>query len=117
MQRGAVHRTLRELTRRFEEAGIPYAVLGAMALGQHGLIRATLDIDILLAPEGLAKFKERYLGRGYVAAFPGAEKSFRAADTGVRIKMIATSIPVTVYPSRCASPTPRRLRSRLGAFG
>ncbi len=82
MQRGPVHQTLRELVRRFDEAEIPYALLGAMALGHHGYARATVDLDILLTPDGLARFKERYLGRGYSAAFPGARKSFRSSDLG-----------------------------------
>jgi len=90
MQTGSVHKSLRELTRRLDEAQIPYAVVGALALGFHGLVRATVDIDILLTKEGLAKFKERYLGLGYVTAFPGAAKSFRGTDNGVRIDVITT---------------------------
>jgi hypothetical protein len=90
MQTGAVHQSLRELTRRLDEAQIPYAVVGALALGFHGLVRATVDIDVLLTREGLAKFRELYLGLGYVTAFPGAAKSFRDADTGVRIDVITT---------------------------
>ena len=90
MQCGSIHQTLRDLARRLDEASIPYAVLGAMALAQHGLVRMTLDIDLLLTPAGLAEFKDRYLNRGYVSAFPGAEKTFRASDTGVRIKVITS---------------------------
>jgi hypothetical protein len=90
MQRGPIFETLRDLTRRFEEASIPYAVIEAIALPRHGLERMTVDIDILLTPEGLAVFRARYVGRGYVAAFPGARKTFRAAETGVRIGVITT---------------------------
>ena len=90
MQTGAVHQTLRALARRLDEAQIPYAVVGAMALGFHGLVRATVDVDILLTKEGLERFKERYLGLGYVAAFPGAAKGFRDTDTGVKIDVITT---------------------------
>ena len=90
MQRGSLFQTLRDLTRRLDEASIPYAVLGAIALGQHGLARMTVDIDVLLTSEGLAAFQARYVGRDYVPAFPGARKTFRAADTGVRIEVITT---------------------------
>ena len=77
MERGSLYQTLQDLARRLDEASIPYAVLEAIALARHGLVRMTVDIDLLLAPEGLASFKARYLGRGYVPAFPGAEKTFR----------------------------------------
>jgi len=90
MQRGNVYQALRELARRLEESGIPYAVLGGIALGQHGMPRMTLDIDILLTPQGLAEFKARCLGQGYAPAFPGAEKTFRDSETGVRIEVITT---------------------------
>src|SRR5437867_12493842 len=100
MQRGAVFQTLYDLTRRLEEASIPYAVLGGIALGKHGLVRMTVEIDLLLTPEGLSIFQARYLGRGYLPAFPGAGRSFRAADTGVRIKVITTdAYPTWLHPA------------------
>ena len=34
--KSAVHQTLRELSRRLDELGIPYAVAGGMALFFHG---------------------------------------------------------------------------------
>lgn len=108
MESGSVFRTLRDLARHLDEAGIPYAVLGAIALGQHGMRRMTVDIDILLAPEGLDEFKSRYLGRGYVAAFPGAEKTFRASDTGVRIEVITSGeYPGDGVPKPVRFPHPR----------
>jgi len=90
MGQGSINRALRDLAADLEAAAIPYAVLGAIAMGRHGMVRMTLDLDILLTPEGLAAFKERYSGRGYVPAFPGAEKTFRSAATGVRIEVITT---------------------------
>jgi hypothetical protein len=107
METGKLHRTLLDLTRRFDEAAIPYAVLGAIAFGRHGYRRMTVDIDILLTREGLTLFKERWLGRGYAPAFPGAQKSFRAADTGVRIDIIATGeYPGDGRPKPVAFPDP-----------
>jgi hypothetical protein len=72
IQRGNVNQALRDLARRLDESGIPCATLGAVALGQHGMPRMTMDIGVLLTPQGLAQFKARYLGRGYVSAFSGA---------------------------------------------
>jgi hypothetical protein len=87
---GELHKTLKALTRRLDEAGMPYALIGGMALAQHGFVRMTEDIGILLTPEGLTAFKEKLLGRGYVLAFGGARKTFRAAETGVRIEVITS---------------------------
>lgn len=88
MERGSLVEALRGLTQRLDEASIPYALIGAIALSFYGLARMTLDVDVLLSPEGLEKFKALYLGRGYVPAFPGANKTFRAADSGVRIDVV-----------------------------
>ena len=107
MQRGSLIQALQDLARRLEEAAIPYAVIGAVALARHGLVRMTLDIDVLLSPEGLERFKARYLGRGYVPAFPGAEKTFRAADSGVRIEVItAGEYPGDGKPKAVRFPDP-----------
>jgi len=115
MERGSLLETLRQLTRRLDEASIPYAVLGAMALARHGLARMTVDLDILLTPEGLTIFKARYLGRGYVAAFPGAEKTFRAVETGVRIEVITTGeYPGDGRPKPVCFPHPEEASVDMG---
>lgn len=107
MQRGRIHQALHDLARRLDEAGIPYAVLGAIAMGRHGMTRMTVDIDILLTGQGLAEFQARYLGRGYVPAFPGAKKSFRAAETGVRVEVITTGeYPGDGLPKSVSFPDP-----------
>lgn len=90
MERGAVYDALRELARRLGAEKIPYAVLGAMALAQHGMRRPTLDVDLLMTAEGLAEFQTRFVGLGYVPAFPGARKTFRDTQTGVRIEVITS---------------------------
>lgn len=108
MQRGNVYQALRDLARRLDEIGIPYAILGGLALGQHGMPRMTMDIDVLLTPEGLKEFKKRCLGRGYVTAFPGAEKTFRDTGTGVRIEVITTGeYPGDGLPKPVRFPDPR----------
>ncbi len=107
METGKLHVTLADLARRLDEAAIPYAVLGAIALGRHGYRRMTVGIDLLLTPEGLAQFQERFLGHGYVPAFPGAAKSFRAADTGVRVDVITTGqYPGDGLPKPVVFPNP-----------
>ncbi len=88
--KSGVHQTLLNLARRLDEEGIPYAVIGGMALGRHGLARMTEDVDVLMTLEGLVAFQVGCVGKGYVPAFAGAIKTFRDADTQVRIEIITT---------------------------
>jgi hypothetical protein len=50
--KSAVHRTTRRLARILEEANIPYAVVGGMAVNAHGHAQTTDDVDVLLTPSG-----------------------------------------------------------------
>lgn len=90
MRSGPVYKTLSDLAGRLDEAGIPYALVGALALGEHGLDRMTVDVDVLVTKQGLAEFRAKYEGLGYVPAFPGAARKFRSVETGVRIDFITT---------------------------
>lgn len=90
MGRGDVRKTMRRLAERLASESIPYAVAGGMALGEHGYVRMTDDVDIVLTASGLERFVERCVGRGYVPAFPGAAREFRDAETRVRIEVLVT---------------------------
>ena len=50
---------LLSLTRAFNREGVEYAVVGAVALGLHGLARATEDLDLFVrpTPDNVARFK------------------------------------------------------------
>jgi hypothetical protein len=107
MKKGIVFETMRCLAQRLEAEAIPYAVIGGMALAAHGYVRMTLDVDILLTSEGLAHFREKLAGRGYVASFPGAEKSFRDAETNVKIEFLTTGeFPGDGLPKPVSFPAP-----------
>lgn len=41
----------RKVLEALEREGVHYAVVGAVALGIHGLARATQDLDVFIAPE------------------------------------------------------------------
>ena len=45
----AVHQALERITARLDQLGIPYAVVGGMALFFHGFRRFTEDVDILVS--------------------------------------------------------------------
>ena len=116
-QQGDLYKALKNLADRLDKAKIPYALIGGMAMAQHGFVRMTEDIDILLTPEGLATFKNQALGRGYVLAFKGAAKTFRDADTGVRIEVITTGeYPGDGLPKPVSFPNPEDTAIEKGDF-
>lgn len=107
MARGDVYTTLQNLTRRLEEEKIPYALVGGLALAAHGFVRMTQDVDLLMTREGLETFKEKFLGRGYVLAFSGAQKTFRDTTTQVQIEILITGdYPGDGKPKPIAFPDP-----------
>lgn len=94
---------LSRLVRDLETHHIDYAVIGAVALNQHGFQRLTVDIDILLTKDGLDRFRNELVGLGYRPAFEGAKKKFRTTNENIPIDVITTGeypgdgspIPVT----------------------
>lgn len=106
MKTGKVHQAATALAQRLDAEGIPYAIVGAMALGAHGYERVTSDVDLLLTRDGLAKFKAANLGRGYVEKFAGS-KGLRDTENGVEIDvLIAGDFPGDGRPKPVAFPDP-----------
>ena len=77
MGKGDLHRALLRLARELDRAEVPYSVIGAMALGGHGFVRMTEDVDVLVTADGLARFRDQLVGRGYAPTHAGATRSFR----------------------------------------
>lgn len=107
MQTGKVYETLKRLVRDLEAEQIPFVIVGGMALNLWGYTRETTDVDILLTPEGLRQWHEKLVGRGYTLAFADAAKSFRSAQTGVKIEVLTTGeYPGDGKPKPVAFPNP-----------
>lgn len=101
-----VQRALEKVARLLDEDGIPYAVIGAMALNAYGYRRVTVDVDILLTAEGLQKFKAKHLGLGYVEKFAGS-KGVRDTENGVPIDVVLTGeYPGDGHPKPVVFPDP-----------
>jgi hypothetical protein len=101
-----VQRALNAIAKLLNEDGIPYAIIGAMALNEYGYRRATVDVDILLTREGLDEFKARHLGLGYVEKFPGS-RGLRDTENGVTIDFVlAGDYPGDGRPKPVAFPDP-----------
>jgi len=105
--KGRLQAALRRLTQRLNAEKIPYALLGGLALAEHGYPRLTEDIDVLLTSSGLERFRQQLVGRGYRPAFSGAEKTFRDTETRVRIEIVtAGEYPGDGLPKPVAFPDP-----------
>src|SRR5690242_15120870 len=109
-QESAVHKTMRKIAKRLDDLGIPYAVVGGMAMFFHGYQRFTTDVDILVTREGLRQIHERLEGLGYVPPFTGS-KHLRDADTGVKVEFLTTGdYPGDGKPKSVAFPNPEEAR-------
>lgn len=117
MGAGDVRTTMRRLAARLAAESIPYAVLGGMALVEHGYVRMTDDVDIVLTRKGLERFVAACVGRGYAAALPGATRAFRDVDTGVRIEILVTGeYPGDGRPKVVAFPAPQENSIDVGGI-
>jgi hypothetical protein len=102
----AVHKTLRQLARRLNDLGIPYAIVGGMAMFFHGYRRFTEDVDVLVTREGLEIAHRELEGLGYVHPFAGS-KQLRDAEYGVRVEFLVTGdYPGDGKPKPVAFPDP-----------
>ncbi len=113
-----VQRALSRLIRTLDEASIPYAIAGVMALNEYGYRRVTTDVDVLLTRDGLEELKRRVLGRGYVEKFPGS-KGLRDTEHGVAIDiLIAGEFPGDGKPKPVSFPDPKEVavRGERGSF-
>ncbi len=101
-----VHKSLRRLTRRLNRAGIPYAVVGGMAVNAHKYRRTTGDVDILLTPESLEEFRRRSVARQYRPQ-QGRKRKFAdtANDIGIDFR-ISGHYPGTGAAEPIAFPKP-----------
>jgi hypothetical protein len=107
MGEGGVHGAAAAIASRLAEAGIDYAIAGAIALGEHGFKRLTVDVDVLIRREDLGRFKAEWLGRGYVEVRPGG-KAVRDTINNVKVDFLITGeFPGDGRPKPVAFPDPR----------
>ena len=117
MKRGKVHETMERVTARLASEGIPYAIIGGMAINAHGFERVTTDVDLLTTREGLDEIHLKLVGRGFVPKFPGARKKLRDTTTGVDVEFITTGeYPGDGKPKPVAFPDPRDVSVDIGGL-
>jgi hypothetical protein len=105
-EKSAVFDALHKITRRLNELGISYAIVGGMALFRHGLRRFTEDVDILVTREDLKTIHDRLAGLGY-RPLHARSKHLRDTELGVRIEFLTTGdYPGDGKPKPVAFPEP-----------
>ena len=105
-EKSAVHMALREISRQLDAHGIPYAIVGGMAMFLHGYRRFTEDVDVLVTKDGLKQAHDNLVGRGYIPAFEGS-KNLRDTIHGVRVEFLITGgFPGDGKPKPVSFPNP-----------
>ena len=112
-----VAHAMAKLARSLDKAGIDYCVMGGNALHAHGYERATIDVDILMTEEGLAKFVKTHVGRGYSPRFKGAKTKFRNTADDIPIDILLTGSFPGESQTEVAFPEPHEISYEESFFG
>ncbi|MBI2895591.1 MAG: hypothetical protein HYY06_18690 [Deltaproteobacteria bacterium] len=116
MGRGSVREAALRIARLLAGEGIDYAIAGALACAAHGHERLTTDVDILLTPESLRRFKASWLGRGYAEVAQGL-KAVRDTQEDVKLDFLLTGdYPGDGLPKPVAFPAPASVAEEHGAL-
>ncbi|MBI4951145.1 MAG: hypothetical protein HY908_03865 [Myxococcales bacterium] len=111
-----VQRAVRKLVAILESEGIPYAIIGALALNEYGHRRVTVDIDLVMREEDLQAFKSRWLAKGYAERVPGTGKLIDT-EFGVNVDVLSTGrFPGDDKPKPIAFPDPATTAIRGAPF-
>jgi hypothetical protein len=101
-----VHRTMAHVVEKLEQAGIPYAIVGGMAVNAHKYERTTKDVDVLLTKAGFDAFLERFVP-GDFEPLPNRPRRLRDRATGVTFDVLVTGLfPGSGQPGPIAYPDP-----------
>lgn len=88
-EKSAVFKALRKIAQRLNEIGVPYAVVGGMALFRHGFRRFTEDVGLLVSKKDLKLIHEKLEGLGYIPPHR-LSKHLRDTELKVRIKFLTS---------------------------
>jgi len=101
-----VHQTMKRVVESLEQAGIPYAVMGGMAVNAHGHRRTTGDVDFLLTPDGFADFTRRFVPTEF-ERLPRRPRRFVDKANGVTFDVLLAGVyPGSGRPGPVAFPDP-----------
>jgi hypothetical protein len=112
-EKGEVHQSLRRLVQRLGREGIPYAIVGGLAVNAHGHERMTKDVDVLLTKAGFARFCELFVPKHYT---PTGRSPRRFVDKknqrGIDV-LVTGFFPGTGKPGPIAYPDPAEVQQPI----
>jgi hypothetical protein len=112
-KRSPQHKAMRRLVRRLKKAGIPYAIMGAMAVNAHRAERTTKDVDVLLTQEGLDRFRQEFVGNDYEQV-EGRPRRFVEKESGVTLDVLVTGrYPGRGKPGPISFPDPEQASEEI----
>jgi hypothetical protein len=92
-------KTLREVVDVLGAVGAEHVLIGGLAVGYHGRIRATLDIDLLIPGKSLLDVRSALEAKGYeVKPFPGMIRTYRAGDGNDQSESVADIVSREANP-------------------
>jgi hypothetical protein len=101
-----VHQTMRRVAEKLHGAGIPYAIVGGMAVNAHRHERTTKDVDFLLTSQGVSDFRRLFVPQEFESA-PGRPRRFVDRANGVTFDILVTGLfPGSGLPGPIAYPDP-----------
>ena len=102
----AVHQTMRHVAAAFDTAGVPYAIVGGMAVNAHHHSRTTKDVDFLITSAGWAELR-KMVAAGKFNSMPGRPRRFIDPTTNVSFDiLIAGGFPGSGEPGPISYPNP-----------
>ncbi len=111
-----VHKSLRRLVKRLEKAGIPYAVMGGMAVNAHKYRRTTVDVDILLTPASFYEFQRFFVPKNYTKV-PGRSRRFVDRKNRIQLDILLTGrFPGSGQPGPVVFPDPENVSEVIEKF-
>ncbi len=116
MGQAEVQKALEKLVGILEAEGVPYAIIGALALNEYGHRRVTIDVDLIMREADLQAFKSRHLGRGYAERVVGTGKLLDT-DFNVHVDVLSAGrFPGDDKPKPIAFPDPATVAIRGAPF-
>ena len=114
--RDAVHQTMRRVVAALDRAGIPYVIVGGMAVNAHRHSRTTKDVDLLLTAEGFGAFKQLVAG-GEFDAVVGRARRFRDRQTGITFDILLSGqFPGSGAAGPVAFPEPSAVAEEIDSL-